>query len=280
MQVSIIIPSLNRYQHLNSLLDGISRWPSQPDEIIIVDQTPFVMGPGNYPDLSDLQRHIQHVKVDFRGPCKARNTGARLAHGDLLWFLDDDMAPHSEIDLVVYIREHFRRHPRTVLNGTFSSNPVAIEMKQRFDMLRHLSQNWNSFVTDYRMSLGIMSGNFVVAKDVFVALGGFDERYDPNGAFEDRDLGLRCFYEGYLVLQSKSFHLPHIGASSGGRRQEPQPASTSYFWSKYMSEDNYYIQAFAYWLSRTRFSACRSLIRFFVRKILRIPPYVDMTSCG
>jgi len=271
--ISVIVPTLDRYQQLGNLLDGISHWPTQPDEIIIIDQTPFVMGPGNYPDLSDSQRCIQHIRADFRGPCKARNTGARLAQGDLLWFLDDDMAPDTEIDLVAYIRSHFEEYAHSVLTATHTFNPMSLQMHRRFDVLRHLTLNWNTFVDEYRFSLGLLGGNVVVPRSVFFELNGFDEQFDPDGAFEDRDFGLRCFYRGIMVFQSQRLYLRHLQAMSGGRRADPQQANLTCFWSKYMSEDMYYIQIFAHWLSQTRWSLCRRLVRHFARGILRAPSY-------
>lgn len=274
--ISIIIPTLNRYDLLARLLDGIAIWPTQPDEIIIVDQTTFVIGPGDYPDLSNSQRNIRHVKVDFRGPCKARNTGAKLAQGDMLWFLDDDMSPVTEMDLVTYIQRHFDKFPYSALTGTHSidsSYRTPAEMSTRFDVFRYLTLNWNQFADECRFSLGLLGGNVAIPKPIFFELSGFDEKFDPDGAFEDRDLGLRCFQKGIMVFQSQRIYLEHLQASSGGRRENSQRANLAHFWSKYMSEDMYYVQAYSHWLSQTRWSIWRNLVKHFALRVLRVPPY-------
>lgn len=273
--ISLIIPTLNRYDLLTSLLDGIARWPTQPDEIVIIDQTAFVLGPGDYPDLSDSHRNIRHLKADFRGPCKARNTGAVEAKGDLLWFLDDDMSPDTEIDLVAHIRQHFQKYPRSVLTARFSLEDSApAKMTNSFDPYRYLTRNWCSTDAEYRFSLGVLGGNVALERDFFLMLGGFDEAYDPNGAFEDRDFGLRCFYQGVMVYQASWLYLKHLGAVTGGRRANPQGDNLFHFWSKQMDEEMYYIQAFSYWLSRqNKRLGIHRLLKFFVVRILHNPSY-------
>lgn len=273
-ETSLIIPTLNRYELLTSLLDGIAHWSTQPDEIIVIDQTPFVLGPGEYPDYSNSQRNIRHLKVDFRGPCKARNVGAREAKGDVLWFLDDDMSPYTEMNLVTYIQDHFDRFPHSALTGThLVGSATPTKMRCHFDVLRYLTLNWSQFGDECRFSLGVLGGNMAILRQNFRNLRGFDENFDPDGAFEDRDFGLRCFQKGIMVFQSQQIYLKHLQAESGGRRENPQQANQSYFWSKYMSEDMYYIQAFGYWLSHARKPIVRRLMKYFLLKVLRVPTY-------
>lgn len=279
MKISLVIPTLDRYESLNSLLRGICDWPSHPHEIIVVDQTPFITGRDNV-CLSEIQIPVKHIKPEFRGPCKARNLGAGIAQGDILWFLDDDMAPASNTDLLARIHKHFEVFPRTVLTGVFSPEPVPLKITGTYDAIRHLTRNWNVIDEEYRFSLGVLGGNVVLLRSLFLEIGGFDEGFDPNGAFEDRDFGLRCFFSGIRVYQAAWLHLEHLGLATGGRREIRHSENLFYFWSKYIDEDVYYINALSYWLSQRRANFIRRFLRFLAIRVFRYPEYRSLKHPG
>lgn len=280
MQISLVIPTLNRYDSLTTILTNLSTWRTQPREIIIVDQTEGVIGLGDYPDLSDSQRSIRHIKLNAAGPCIARNMGARYAAGDILWFLDDDMYLEPECDLVAYIVQHFTGFPNSVLMGPIDPVSDQIQLNERFDIIRHLTKSWRQGQGEYRLSLGIGAGNVCIPANIFHLLGGFDERFDPNGAFEDRDLGLRCFQNGIPVFQSSAFYVEHRPAPRGGRREKnaSQSSNMYYFWSKYFDEDMYYLQVLVYWLSTLHRPLLKNLIRLFVKRYINAPAYNELVT--
>lgn len=274
MNTSIIIPTLDRYDALRNLLTRLQVWPTQPAEILIIDQTAHV---GGCPcaNLADEFPGVRHIQADFLGPCRARNVGAAQAKGDILWFLDDDMHPDPANDILPFLLRHFAAYPDSVLVGPIQPDHAAeVRLSGRFDMLRHLSREWNMHNGEYRFSFCTPGGNVAIPRLVFERLGGFDERFDPNGAFEDRDFGLRCFFAGVMVFQAQAMHIEHRPAPSGGRRgYASQQANLYRFWGKYHDADLYYLQAFAHWLSASRHSALRKLVRRFCRVVLRVPEY-------
>lgn len=87
--LSIIIPTIGRPAQLDALLLSIVRSSYKNHETIIVDQNRTGIADeviGRYHDLLS----VRQVKVDFTGAARARNHGLPYAHGQYLFFPDDD----------------------------------------------------------------------------------------------------------------------------------------------------------------------------------------------
>jgi len=120
--------------------------------------------------------YVTEVIVDSSpGRSKARNHGAKKAHGDFLLFIDDD-AKISQETYVNYILDTFLNHPRTIV---CAEHPV--------------------------LSTRIMG----VRKDLFLSLGGFDETFETG---EDADFGFRAIRENVAIRKIPReliIHIPH-----------------------------------------------------------------------
>jgi GT2 family glycosyltransferase len=87
MSVSVIIPTKNRKGDLRSTLEDLVAQTRRPDEILIVDQSPFPsFEPGSVP----IAVNFIHAP-DISGAAVARNVAMDHATGDLWIFLDDDV---------------------------------------------------------------------------------------------------------------------------------------------------------------------------------------------
>ena len=95
MQLSLIIPTLNRQRDLPQCLDSIIKNTLLPDEIIIVEQ-------GNVEKTQQVcEKFNSKVKIELiplqeKSLCKARNVGIDEAKGSIILFLDDDSTIHKE----------------------------------------------------------------------------------------------------------------------------------------------------------------------------------------
>ena len=95
MNISVIIPTLNRPDDLKLALESIGRQTLRPAQVIVVDQSTgdeslnavFEVRQ-KYPELSDS---LVYVSQTVRSLVKARNNGMALASGDVISFLDDDV---------------------------------------------------------------------------------------------------------------------------------------------------------------------------------------------
>jgi glycosyltransferase involved in cell wall biosynthesis len=87
MDVSVVIPTYNRAQHIARAIDSVIAQPSVDCEIIVVDDgssdaTEDAIWP--YGD------RVRYVRQDNAGPSAARNRGWRMARHDWIAFLDSD----------------------------------------------------------------------------------------------------------------------------------------------------------------------------------------------
>ena len=87
--ISVIIPTLNRYNYLNNVLYQLNQQSVSPMEVIVIDQTPkcdmVKIDPDRFPAL-----YIKYLCLDNPGQCSARNKGIEIASGDYILFCDDD----------------------------------------------------------------------------------------------------------------------------------------------------------------------------------------------
>ena len=88
-RVTVLIPTLERYPYLRTLLGQLREQTIRPHEIIVVDQTPReARDTGLADEFCDLPLRILYL--DQAGQCSSRNAGLRQASGDYVLFLDDD----------------------------------------------------------------------------------------------------------------------------------------------------------------------------------------------
>ncbi len=85
--VSLVIPAYNAEAYLREALDSAFAQTRPPDEVIVVDdgsgdRTPEIAA--SYGD------RVRLLRQPNRGEAAARNTGVRVARGDLIAFLDAD----------------------------------------------------------------------------------------------------------------------------------------------------------------------------------------------
>jgi glycosyltransferase involved in cell wall biosynthesis len=100
LRISAIVPATNRPSTLDACIAGIESAADGPEELIVIEE------PGEL------------------GPAKARNVGASRASGDLLAFVDSDVAVHH--DAFTRIRAHFEADPGlTALFGSYDDEPGA-----------------------------------------------------------------------------------------------------------------------------------------------------------
>lgn len=211
MNISVIIPTRNRIDFVNPLIEDLLNQDISDFEIIVVDQS-----------INPVEiKNCKHIVLDSTGPCISRNVGAQEAKGDILVFLDDDARIDSnfirEITTPI-IKDGF--HAVAGANCDTEGNYLA-KSHDYFDyrvdnFIKVLTRNPNSNTSRICMSFpGCCSA---ILKRVFDTIGGFDEQFDPTGAGEDRDIALRLFNKGYMTWYNAHAKLYHIGASYGGTR--------------------------------------------------------------
>lgn len=230
---NIVIPTRNRAEETSRLLSYLRKELGITEKIIICDQSDDKGERLSKSIIDSDLKDTNHFYSEKRGPSSARNEGALCTDCDWIIFLDDDVFPMKGI--VSSIGKFIDENPwvdavaMTVKYQTewekYKKNPVSwlknIENDPKyFYPIYHTgnsimkitaSSNYNYS----KMTIGFPSGAFVIKRNVFFGVGGFDENCDT---FEDRDLGLRLWYYGYRVIFDPHSFVFHLRAKHGGQR--------------------------------------------------------------
>src|SRR4051812_20390437 len=85
--ISVVVCAYNEEKHIGRLLSSLTRQTLRPGEIIVIDD-------GSRDRNGDIARQAGAIvcRQLHRGPAVGRNAGAARASGDILVFLDGDMA--------------------------------------------------------------------------------------------------------------------------------------------------------------------------------------------
>lgn len=104
--VSVIVPTKNRQGEVARMLASLRAQPTQPVEVIVVDQsTPHY-------ELEPFPQLVHLHDPQIGGASAARNRGADIALGDILFFLDDDVIVKT--DCVRAIARAFAARPALI----------------------------------------------------------------------------------------------------------------------------------------------------------------------
>jgi len=116
--LSVIIPVFNGGENLRRCLVSLERSLSAPDEIIVVADGE---GDGSCRIAEELKVHLLRIEGP-RGPARARNRGAEIAHGDILFFVDADVSVYP--DTTGKIKLTFLEHPDlAAVFGSYDVDP-------------------------------------------------------------------------------------------------------------------------------------------------------------
>lgn len=200
MFVSIIIPVHNGGRDFMRCLTAVSTTTYPHYELIVVDD-------GSSDGSADIaQRHgARLLTTQQLGPAAARNLGAQAAQGELLFFLDADIAirPHTVTHLVATMHHH----PTIVACfGSYDNTPAAHSALSRYRNLlhHHTHQSSSSDAATF------WSGCGAIYRAVFLQSGGFDATQFPRPSIEDIELGYRLRAAGYGIRLEKSLQVTHL----------------------------------------------------------------------
>jgi glycosyltransferase involved in cell wall biosynthesis len=197
--VSVLIPTLERYPYLRTLLGQMRRQTRLPTEIIVVDQTqPERRQPGLREEFSDLP--LRWIYRDQPGQCSSRNAGLQIARGEVILFLDDD--DEAPEDLIETLLAAMQRYQAQAVSGV-ANESGASSLPQAF--------------TFPRLSDVFPTNNTLVRREALTHSGLFDLAYE-HGARADGDLGMRVYLSGALMVLEPAASVLHHHAPSGGLR--------------------------------------------------------------
>lgn len=198
--LSVIVPVLNGGEDFRRCLQSIRQGETQPNELIVVND-------GSRDDSGNIARQFGAKVIDLpraHGPAFARNRGASLAEGEILFFVDADVTVQP--DTVRKVVQAFRDQPQMdALIGSYDDQPGAENFTSQYrNLLHHYTHQVSS--TEASTFWGACGA---VRRSVFLSVGGFDEGYRVP-CVEDIELGYRFKREGYSIRLCKGIQVKHL----------------------------------------------------------------------
>jgi glycosyltransferase involved in cell wall biosynthesis len=198
MQISTIIPVSNGGEHFRRCLQSLAE--AHPGEVIVVAN-------GDSDGSRDAARAFGAQVLtlpDAVGPARARNLGAQSAKGEIVFFIDADVAVHP--DVFTRIETALKQQPDTAaIIGSYDDAPGTSNFLSQYKNLLHhfVHQQSNEEASTFWGACG------AIRRDVFLALGGFDESY-RRPCVEDIELGYRLKRAGYRIRLVKTLQVKHL----------------------------------------------------------------------
>ncbi len=179
-------------------LQALAQSTSAPDECIVVDD-------GSTDSSGDVARALGVRVMETGGRCGpsfARNLGASAARGELLLFLDADVAIHA--DTLAGIAERFEREPDLdALIGSYDDEPSSPDFLSQYRNIQHCYVHRQAC----RLASTFWTGCGAVRRDVFRAHGGFDEN---RWAIEDIEFGYRMYAAARKIALDPGLQVKHL----------------------------------------------------------------------
>jgi len=218
VSISIIIPTINRYEDLKNTVADLFNQSHLDFEIIIIDQTDDI----NKIIIDELKSklNINYILSNNKSASAARNIGLKNSKNEIILFLDDDVIIENKGFLKSYVT--YFNDPK--INGVIG--PIVDIDNQTTTPNRHKwSYNkdwgWLFFPRTYdkkcEMNVG-GSGNLCVRKSLALSIGGMDENFIKGAHREEGDFCYRYTQKfGWFIYEPKCA-LIHIGRQTGGVR--------------------------------------------------------------
>jgi len=199
LRFSFIVPFHRDLSTLAQCLRALDVRPPHSELIIAAD--------GAVDDCGPLARQHGACVVDVpgpAGPATARNAGAAASGGDVLVFVDADVAV-SRAGVERMVRTIDNQPKTAAVFGAYDEAPSDPGFMSQYKNLSH------SFIhrTSAARASTFWAGFGAVRRDAFERVGGFDERF-VRPSVEDIDLGYRLTAAGYTVILDPAISASHL----------------------------------------------------------------------
>ncbi|MBX2942953.1 MAG: glycosyltransferase family 2 protein [Cyclobacteriaceae bacterium] len=212
MQLSVIIPTKDRGdvfdQTLRCAIESIDHLDA---EIIVVNDSKSTQ-----PDIPKNEK-IRLINNSNSGVASARNAGAKISHGQLLLFLDDDIViSKNSVEHVLNLHQQIK-------NACFNVNweyPLSVQESMRYTqfgrfMKSHGLTSFKGWYADPSWrdnalfpSKSVASFHLSILRSDFEKVKGYNEQF-PHAGFEDYDFPLQLKQVGlsfYIDSRVTVFH--------------------------------------------------------------------------
>ncbi|MEZ2275912.1 MAG: glycosyltransferase family 2 protein [Microcoleus sp.] len=198
--VSVIIPVHNGGAYFRTCLSKLDRAVPRPMEIIVVADGD---SDGSWRLAKEFGAKLIRIP-ESGGPARARNLGAQAAKGDILFFVDADVAVCPEA--IGYAISVFKNNPYLAAAiGSYDDAPGDPGFLSQYRNLMHhyVHQTGNEEASTFWGACGL------IRREIFLQMGGFNESY-RRPSIEDIELGYRLKQAGYKIRLCKTLQVKHL----------------------------------------------------------------------
>jgi len=195
--VSVIIPTLNRYNYLKDVLKDLEEQDYACFEVIVIDQSE----PYQEEFYKGWNLDLTAIHQKEKALWLARNRAVKMAKGDYILLYDDD----SRVD-----KDWINQHLKTLdFFKADASSGVSISTAGA-----EVPQNYAFF----HISSQLDTGNVLIKKEVFKITGLFDRQFEKQ-RMGDGEFGLRVYLNGFRNVSNPYAKRLHLKVGSGGLRE-------------------------------------------------------------
>lgn len=204
VDVSIIIPTINRNESLNLCINSIIDCCLPNIEIIIVND--------NKDSVIHLNQNNDSIKIlnnPKKGVASARNFGAQHANAPILLFVDDDMILNKEA--IVAATNYINKNSNSVYNANWVYPEKLIHQISKTQFGRYLIQHnfttlkgWNNGQIAWQENAlvkanSVTSQFLAIHKKDFFDIGCYNENF-PHAGFEDHDFAKKINNNNFNIV--------------------------------------------------------------------------------
>ncbi len=198
--LSVIIPTYQRRDSVVRLLRALAQQTLAPETYeVIVSIDGSQDGTREMVETLSVPYQLESIWQPNRGRAAACNAGIRMARGEVLVILDDDMEPAPDC-----LESHWQAHSIGLRFGVMGAVPVAGE-KDDPPVAAYIAAKFNQHLNnladpDHHLALrDFYSGHFSIRRKVLLEVGLFDEAFRIYGN-EDLELSLRLTKAGVVLV--------------------------------------------------------------------------------
>lgn len=209
--VSVIIPTFNRARSVVETVKSFraQTYPGDRFEILVVDNGSSDETPMAIPEMAYRSPRVRFLTEPRRGAHFARNSGAKAARGEILYFTDDDMiADPNMLEAIVPAFET----GANVASATgkvvplWETEPPAWVLAHCKNEILSLNDRGEGLMISDR-DPGVFSCHQAVVRHAFFAAGGFNPDTNADRFVGDNETGLN------IKIAKLGYRFAYVGKS-------------------------------------------------------------------
>jgi glycosyltransferase involved in cell wall biosynthesis len=195
--VSVIIPTLNRYEYLKDVMLDLEKQTWTNFDVIVVDQSQ----PFNENFYKQFKLNINAIQQEEKLLWTARNNAAKASKANYFLFFDDDSRVEPD-----WIEQHMKTIDffNAGISAGISLSVIGGKVPKSYSFFRWADQ--------------FDSGNALVRREVFEQIGMFDLQFNKE-RMGDGEFGMRAYLAGIRSISNPFGKRVHLKVPSGGLRE-------------------------------------------------------------